>query len=91
MNLRKTFGLGSVLGFLIAYAALRIAQENGWGIVAFIAKVYLIINLAFFIGITLLILVPLIIIFLSMRKLKTETSKYAGTGTIEAKFKVRKD
>ena len=58
-------GLGTIISLIIAYFILKYATQQGWTLLALIAKIYLYLYLAIAILIVVIILFVLLIIFLS--------------------------
>ena len=82
-RLKSIFGIGNVLGMLLAYVALRYCVSQGWTIVALLLKIYLIISIISLVGLLLLIILPFLFLFWAFR------SKKAHDNFIEAKYRVK--
>ena len=59
-------GFSTILSLIIAYILFKIATENGWTLLAFITKIYLLIYLIIGIIIVGIILLILLFLFLTL-------------------------
>ena len=93
---RWGFGLGTIFSLIVVYFIFLYSREQGWALLAFISKWYLIIVgglIALSIGIILLIILFSLLIFLfSMLKLHAFNKKYKKQKTkeyVDAEYKVK--
>ena len=95
MIMRKKWsfgGLGTIFSLIVVYFIYKYSDSQGWGVLAFIAKWYLIVVggfIALSLGIVLLVLLFSLIMFLvALYKMK-KTRKKKEKNFIEAEYEVK--
>jgi uncharacterized membrane protein len=91
--MKASFGFGTIFSLIVVYFIFKYSQSQGWGILAFVAKWYLIIVgglIALSIGIVLFILLISFILFaLAMLKIKSSGRKKKNKDYIEAEYQIK--
>ena len=85
-------GLGTIFSLIVVYFIYKYSDSQGWGVLVFIAKWYLIIVggfIALSLGIVLLVLLLSLIMFLAALYNMKKTHKKKEKNFIEAEYEVK--
>ncbi len=93
---RWGFGFGTVFSLIVTYFIFLYSRQNGWSVLAFISKWYLIIALSLIglsLGIMILAIVISLLMFLialfKMHRLGKKHKKQKATDYVDAEYKVK--
>ena len=96
MIVQKRWGLGTIFSLIVVYFIYLYSKQQGWALLAFISKWYLIIAgglIALSLGIIILVILFALFIFLiSMLKLHSfnrKAKKHKAKDYVDAEYKVK--